>query len=212
MTTTQNAPERHAQLHLGVPIYPISVCGLGERWAVQAGDRPATGDTIHATLEQAKGEVELLLRRRESDARRAAVQADARARAEGERAARLADDVNGFLSGTDALRAGRLREALEKQIRFKGAVMTLRQAVESLHRAGAMTVETITEPKIKPMSRRQHFRASAQQQREHERRMKAAGERTISLVGGFELGKTAYDYAGFLTGKASDVSPCPDVE
>lgn len=208
-----NALDQHAAMssetYHGVTIYPTLIKGFGARWAVQQGDRPATGDTLHQRIEEARAEVDHLLLRREDTARREAHAAAERAAQESAARAKAADDINGFIAGMDPMRAGRVRKALEKQFRFADAgVLTVRARVEALHQTGELAVETVTEPKIKPLSRTRFNRASLREQIAHERRMKEAGERTVYLVNGSELGKTAYDYATCL--QAQNAKPDPE--
>lgn len=75
-----------------------------------------------------------------------------------------------------------------------GNVMTRREWVENKVADGLKTSIT-QEDKIKPMSRRQIFRADNLQQAEHDRKVKEAGKKDVYWLGDFEVTKIEYDYA-----------------
>ncbi len=118
------------------------------------------------------------------------------------------DGYHGFLSGLTPMKAGAAKNALDRLVRFSDSgVMSKKQRVESLYDAGALSVRTIEEPKIKPMSRRQFNNATQQEQDAHARRMKEAGTETTYLVNDSDLGKTAYEYAQHLLAQKETKHP-----
>jgi len=199
--------------HNGVRIYPASVNVAGERkrmWGVEsaenkakreAGERYGFGDSLHDTQEQAREAADRQIREEQerADYRRHTEELEAKERAR--IAERKADTVNGFLDGKAPNTQELIRKALDKQYRFDGTVMTVRERIESLHKSGLLETDTFEDPKIKPMSRAQFNRASQREQDAHEKKMREAGTKTIYTVNGSELGKTAYDYATYLSGK-----------
>lgn len=128
-------------------------------------------------------------------------------KAEEQKAAIKADSINGFLDGKAPMQAGAIRNALNKQWRFDGVVMTARDRIESLWRDGKLAVSTYEENKIKPMSRRDFNRASQREQDAHEKKMREAGTKTVYVVSESELGKIAHDYAQHLLAKNAEVKP-----
>jgi len=53
------------------------------------------------------------------------------------------------------------------------------------------------------MSRTRYNRATNEEQEAHARKIREGGQKTVYLVGNYELGKTAYDYAEYLKGKVT---------
>lgn len=176
---------------------------IESRWNLQSeenrlrtikGMREIGGDSLHKTRESAIAEAERQsdvairdteeskIRKSEEDARKA------------EEQARIS--VNRGLSITER----KANATLAKDVKINGQQMSLRQAVEMLVKRGDK-LTTEEEPKIKPMSRSEFNRADARQQQAHETRMKEAGNKTVYYIGGYDLGKTAYDYAQTLNSK-----------
>ena len=133
-------------------------------------------------------------------------------KADEQKAAIKADSINGFLDGKAPMQAGAIRNALNKQWRFDGVVMTARERIESLWRDGKLALKTYEENKIKPMSRRDFNRASQREQDAHENKMREAGTKTVYVVSESELGKIAYDYAQHLLAKTADANPTVNAE
>lgn len=207
------APQANAEFtHAGYAIKPIKVMNgeaIEDRWNLQTednrlralkGEREIGGDSLHKTREAAMLEAERQAARADQDrkdgeerrAREAAKQAEEQARIEANRGLSIVER--------------KANSTLHKEIRLDGKVMTLREAVEMLVARGE-ELSTEEEPKIKPMSRRAFNRANNQEQAAHERRMKEAGNKTVYYIGGYDLGKTAYDYA--LTLQQGKESPTP---
>lgn len=201
--------------HRGVRIYPANVSIAGERkqmWGVEssankakreAGERYGFGDSLHGTREQAINAADRQIRedqeRAEYDRRMEEVAAKERA----DDAARKADTINGFLEGKAPNTQELIRKALDKQYRFDGTVMTVRERIESLRESGELVTDSFEEPRIKPMSRVQFNRASQREQDAHEKKMREAGTKTVYTVSGSELGKYAYDYAQHLLARGT---------
>jgi hypothetical protein len=102
--------------------------------------------------------------------------------------------------GGNPMQKGKSIAALSKMIRHNGVSKTKRQFIEDLVADGANT-GTYEEDKIKPMSRMAFFKATDQQQREHEKKVKEAGKVTRYMLGDHEVSKTEYDYANVLIEK-----------
>lgn len=197
-------------VHEGVRIYPATVNVAGERkqmWAVEsdenkakreAGERHGFGDNLFDTKEQAKAHADRQIERAQRDAERERRNAEVEAQQQAEAAARKADTINGFIDGKAPNTQELIRKALDKQVRFNGEVMTVRQYVELKASAGTLDPGSFDEPKVKPMSRTQFNRASQREQDAHEKRMREAGTKTVYTVNGYELGKHAHDYAQHL--------------
>jgi hypothetical protein len=221
-----DAPADEAIEVSGYRVFPTQVRrpqGVETMWALESVDNkerrakglpPGIGDQLFETQAQASQGAELQARQQAERTLRAEREEQARQREAEVAAAAKADTVNGFVDDKLPMQAARMKEALGKQLRFDGVVMTVRERVESLHAAGKLTVETFEEPRVKPMSRLAFFRATQAEQSAHEKRMREAGTRTEYLVNGSVLGKTAYDYAQHLLGSAGvrnrDLDSKPD--
>lgn len=182
--------------------------GVEERWIVQtpdnarreaAGEREIGGDSLMPTFDEAVREASLLAERDRKDAEwKRQCEAQSAATAAVKTAAAL-DSINGFTDGMPANRAALAHKALDKPIRVDGKAASIRAHIEAWRDGEGLRLTTFEEPKIKPMSRMRHFRATESEQRQHEERMRRAGTKTTYLVNGYELGKTAYDYAQHLS-------------
>jgi hypothetical protein len=118
------------------------------------------------------------------------------------------DGHHGFLQGRSALHQGKIKTDLSKQMRLDGKVDSIKGHVERMHHSGDLELSSYDEPKIKDMSKRQHFNATNEQQEAHREKQKSAGMQTVHLTGGWALGKTAHEYAQHLKSKA----PAPAAE
>lgn len=194
----------------GVKVYPTTLRGE-ERWSVQSTDNKGTdqvfGDALFNTREEAEAEARLQARNEAWRNEQAAKAEKEKRTAAQTNADKVADDVRGFAKDKNPMQRGAIQKALTKQYNFAdGGVMTVRQRVESLHESGALEISTFEEPKIKPMTRSQFNRADAREQRAHEEKMKQAGNKTVYLVNGSDLGKTAYEYAQHLLANQAPVA------
>jgi len=102
--------------------------------------------------------------------------------------------------GGNPMQKGKAIAELSKMIGHNGVVKNKRQFVEDLVSGGENT-STYEEDKIKPMSGSAFFRATDQQQREHEKKVKEAGKVTRYMLGVYEVSKSEYDYANILIQK-----------
>lgn len=97
------------------------------------------------------------------------------------------------------LQDARKEKHLLSEVRFQGEIMTRREMVIRLQEAGSIFRE-VEVPKIKPLSRMAFFRADMKTQRDHEARMKAAGNKTVYEAETpegilYDISKIQYDYA-----------------
>lgn len=210
--TEESIAERQPFIHQGVHIYPFTSLRDGQPWhcwATQTRENIGTdktfGDTLHATREEAIAQADRdyqLEQERIADRARIAQEAEA---AEQARQARLADDVNGFITAEHAPNQAELiRKNLEKPVRINGVVATLREHLDGWHTAQKLEVSTYEEWRIKDMSRTAFNRATNEQQRAHAERQRAGGKKTVYLVNNYDLGKTAHDYAAHLLAMTAD--------
>lgn len=197
----QGGPE--AFEHGGHRIYPIAIKGGGDRWAVQLGADPGTGDTLWATREEAIAEAELLAKRAAQAAERAAEE-QREAEAAAAAAAAFAETTLGqYLATLTPIKAGAARKALEKRVSASGKPTTIASFIEAQHADGTLAIDTEEVGKIKPMSRAAFNRADGREQAAHEKRMREAGTKTVYYVNDMDLGASAYGYAAYLLGEAS---------
>lgn len=97
------------------------------------------------------------------------------------------------------LHDARKQSHLLSEIRFRGERMTRKDMIDRLLAEGA-EFRALEVPKIKPMSRLEFFRADAKAQRDHEAKMKAAGNKTVFEAVTpqgwlYDISKIQYDYA-----------------
>ena len=198
----QEAPPAQEATYNGTRIYPTKT-KVGDEvksmWAVEspdnqrrraAGERTIGGDSLHDTIEQAKAAAE-------REAKRDAEQRAAKAEQDAADKARLdAEEARKAANRPKTLMEHRKDAVLSKQVLDSetGNVMTRREWVENKVSDGLKTSIT-QEDKIKPMSRRQIFRADNRQQAEHDRKVKEAGKKDVYWLGDFEVTKIEYDYA-----------------
>jgi hypothetical protein len=101
---------------------------------------------------------------------------------------------NGYANDLPPMRKAKVRNALEKQVRFETKIMTRKEFVELLCSRGA-ELETGGVPRVKDMSAKAFFRASAEVQQSYIEKQNSAGNKTEYLLGGYVITKTEYDYA-----------------
>lgn len=192
--------------HAGYKIYRSRVNVAGEvkdYWAVQTEDnrqkgKVGFGDALHETKETAMQAANLQSQRADL-AERNRIAAEEKAKSEEQaKAEKEADTYNGFLDGKTPAKKGLIRKALSKEMRINGVVSTLRNYVESSLSSGKLEISTYEEDKIKPLSRTQFNRMDNRQQEAHEKKVREGGKVTVYEVNGYDLGKTAYDYAQHL--------------
>lgn len=109
----------------------------------------------------------------------------------------LVGPVPGQSAPVPAMQAARVAAVLDKLIRCEGEVMTRREFIARKVADGlALSIEQ--HDRIKPLTRMQAFRASNEEQREHDRKVKAAGQKPVYFLGGFEVTKIEHDHAAEL--------------
>lgn len=185
-------------------IYRVNVKGRGEMFAVRESEHASGfGDSMfpvvaaaqeYAKTTKARDEANAASRAKRQEQEKAAF--DVGAASEKER-----NDIDGFGSDLDAMRRGRVVAALNKWVRFREQSITTKDLVRKLVADGS-ELTTTEEPAVKPMTRTEFNRADQRQQDAHAKRMKEAGNKTIYRVGGYDLGKIAYDYAAHLSRKS----------
>ncbi len=98
-------------------------------------------------------------------------------------------------------------KVLSEQCQFRGEVTTRAEFVAKVIEEGHAPA-THTESRIRDKSNLQWFRMTAQQQREHEKKMASGGEKTVyrlekdfgdGTCTSFTVTKTEYEYACFLS-------------
>lgn len=207
----------------GVRLYKIKVRNRvegqppTEMWAVEStenkarkarGERAIGGDNLSETLDEAKAEADLMLKR-EAESNQAA-DAQAKREAEQQEQSRIeADkksDIDGFGAELNAMQLGKLKETLNKPTSINGVVSPLRDAVRNLVAKGGKP-EIKEENVYKGMSRAQYNRADNRAQQEDEKRIREGGKKNVYYItmpdgGMYELGKTAHDFAEHLIAKA----------
>jgi hypothetical protein len=206
----ESKPEDNADIeHNGVRIYRTKIKDTNyytveideNRDRRLSGDRNRGGDGLFQTLDEAKKEADLQVARREEEVKWKAEVAEEEKKSEEAKAKKKIDDyIDGFKDDADPKARGIAVKYLNKPIRSDGKVTTIKELVKSKLANGEKT-STFEEDKIKPMSRMAAFRADERQQREHEKRVKEGGKKTVYLVGNTDLGKIAYDYANYLSAK-----------
>lgn len=100
------------------------------RYMVRGEGKRGGGDTIHATLDDARDYV-TISRRQEADTQARAARAQEAARAESDAEQVLVDSYGGFLDSSP-MASGRQRSTLEKQISHNGRPKTRKQMIEDL--------------------------------------------------------------------------------
>jgi len=162
------------------------------------------GDTLHETIDDAQKMADFnrkLDKQDEERAKREAQESDDEAKAKAYR-----DDMDGFASDATPMKRGKIVSTLNKPIMFSGKRYTIKEKVRELVKDGKAELDTFQEDVIKPMSRTAFNRATQKEQDAHERRVKEASKKTVYTVGGYDMGKTGYDYAVYLLdGKSKGV-------
>ena len=135
--------------------------------------------------------------------------AEAERAAAQERLAALTGKIEGWLdTGNYTPRQrGLAIKVLSEQCQFRGEVTTRAEFVAKVIEEGHAPA-THTESRIRDKSNLQWFRMTAQQQREHEKKMASGGEKTVyrlekdfgdGTCTSFTVTKTEYEYACFLS-------------
>lgn len=164
------------------------------------------GDTLFNTLDEAKAEVEFNRKKDIEDIKHKTERVEKEIQEKEAKTKR--EYLDGFADDLPPMQKGRILASLNKQLRFDGKVMTIKDKVKEIIAEGG-ELRTEQENIIKPMSRTRWNRADNKQQAEHERKIRDAGKKTVYYVGNYDLGKTAYDYARFLKTKPTST---PELE
>ena len=168
-------------------------------WAVQRVENKGTdktfGDTLHLTIEEAKQQAERNSIEKTQNDKRKAERDAITTKKEEEDAAR--SDIDGFGDNVAPMMRGKIVDTLSKLSSTEFGILSRKELVRKLVERGDKP-NTREEPKIKPLSRTAFNRADNREQRAHEEKMKAAGNKTVYSVGDYDLGRTAHDYAVHL--------------
>lgn len=123
------------------------------------------------------------------------------AQAKAEKAAQMQTAFGGFLAGKTALGASSAEKALNKKYKFDGEAMSVAEFVERHANDETLALSTSEVNKYKGASRSAWNRMSEAEQKADEERVKNSGTKTVYMVNGYDLGKTAYEYAQHLIKK-----------
>lgn len=111
------------------------------------------------------------------------------------------ETINLWLSTTKftPMQAGKAREALLKEFLYCEFNQSLSRSefIEKRIFLGDKP-ETREENKIKEMSRMAYFRASGQEQDDHEKKIREAGTKTVYSIGNYDVTKAEFDFANYL--------------
>lgn len=102
----------------------------------------------------------------------------------------------------------RARIALEKQVRLDGVVMPSHSFIHTLIARG-LEPSVRQEDRIKPMSRMANFRATNEEQRAHERKIKEGGTVAVYSVGNYDVGAFEYALASYLVQREAALTVPP---
>ena len=123
------------------------------------------------------------------------------AQAKAEKAAQTQTAFGGFLAGKTALGASSAEKSLNKKYKFDGEAMSVAEFVERHANDDTLALSTSEVNKYKGASRSAWNRMSEAEQKADEERVKNSGTKTVYMVNGYDLGKTAYEYAQHLIKK-----------
>ena len=114
--------------------------------------------------------------------------------------------IQQFFTGTNSnfytpLKMANAKKALNQQTRVDGGpIIKVHEFIENIAKLGAKT-RCLQVPKIKPLSRMADFRATNEQQKAHELKMKQSGTKPEYMFGAYLVNKISYEYALFLEAK-----------
>ncbi len=171
---------------------------IQDRYAVPDRDRKTGqgfGDTLFKTKEEAEEEVVFNRKKDSEDIKRLQHLAEKERIKKEQKAIR--DNIDGFADGLSPMQKGKVISILNKQMRFNGTIMAIKDKVKEMIIEG-VELHTAQENVIKNMTRTQWNRADQKQQDLHEKRMRESGKKTVYYVGNYDLGETAYSYAQYL--------------
>ena len=137
------------------------------------------------------------------DEARAEKQAEADAKSAKEK--EINEKYNGYFENRKGLDKARDLKTLEKKYNFDGKVMSSKEFVEQAMDNGVEIKEREVN-KLDYPSRTRWNRMTGYEQDEYEKRIKAAGKKTVYSINGFEFPKTVVDYAKFYKEKGKSKS------
>lgn len=142
------------------------------------------------------------------DEARAEKQAEADAKSAKEK--EIKEKYHGYFDSRSGLDKARDLKTLEKKYNFDGKVMSSKEFVEQAMDNGVEIKEREVN-KLDYPSRTRWNRMNGYEQDEYEKRIKAAGKKTVYSINGFEFPKTVVDYAKFYkeNGKSKTESEKP---
>ena len=122
----------------------------------------------------------------------------------------IKEKYHGYFDSRSGLDKARDLKTLEKKYNFDGKVMSSKDFVEQAIDNGAEIKEREVN-KLEYPSRTRWNRMNGYEQDEYEKRIKAAGKKTVYSINGFEFPKTVVDYAKFYkeNGKSKTESEKP---
>ncbi|HUV71766.1 MAG TPA: hypothetical protein VMW25_02040, partial [Clostridia bacterium] len=175
---------------------------IGDKYAVPSpkrlGFKKGFGDALFDTKEQAEA-YKAIQDKQEEGRKQGELEAEEREK-RAEEKKKQDDFIDGFGEELTPMKKGKVIKTLNKKINASGKRTTVKDLVRDLVKKGE-AIESHEENKIKPMSRKASFRADQATQDAHEKQIREGGKKTVYTVGGYDLGKTAYDYALFLKDK-----------
>lgn len=137
------------------------------------------------------------------DEARAEKQAEADAKSAKEK--EIKEKYHGYFDSRSGLDKARDLKTLEKKYNFDGKVMSSKEFVEQAMDNGVEIKEREVN-KLDYPSRTRWNRMNGYEQDEYEKRIKAAGKKTVYSINGFEFPKTVVDYAKFYKEKGNSKS------
>lgn len=216
---TREAVAAHFKGKAAVPVnsgrystYPINT-SQGPRIAVQNGDKPGLGDTVHESQEAADRYVTTTKERDEANA--AARERDAaKAKDVAEKKAEADKSLNEYLESTghSSMQKGKARAALtgdaSRRSSASGKIYQgRRDAVVREMVADGWSAETREVPAAKEVSRVQFNRMDAKEQAAYEKRRTEAGNKTEHVLvkgdSSFVVTKAEHDYANWIAVKGT---------
>jgi hypothetical protein len=196
-------PFEHMGLKISVSNVRSADGSVSSRWIVQspenaqrekAGERQLGGDAIVSSRADAIKRAEELVA---EEQKRAAWQSEVAAK---EAAIKAEEEARRQRNAGKTIGQLKSEKTLESEIQSGGKVMTRRQWVEEKVAEG-LKPKITQEDRIQPMSRAQFNRASNEEQRAHERKIKEAGKKDVHWIGDFSVTKTEHDYALEVMGR-----------
>jgi len=184
-------------------VYEIRVKGQDgnptTKHAVAMRGKPGFGDSVFNSREEAESHIkktgEINRLNAEYQAKQDVIRKTEQEKEHAEKTER--ESIDGFANDRSPRDKANIIKTLNAKASFDGKVMSVKDKVRDLV-ANGESLSADEENKIKPMTRTQFNRADGREQDAHEKRMREGGKKTVYRIGGYDLGKTAYDYAKHL--------------